>query len=47
MDEYLVIAYSDAELSDIETLCVSGNNVLLFDTTFDVSNMWLSDTAQN
>ena len=42
-----MIAYSDPELSDIETLCVNGNNVLLLDTTFDVSHMWLSDTAQN
>ena len=44
-DEYLVTAYSDAELNDTETFCVNGNNVLLLDTTFDVCDMWLSDTA--
>ena len=38
-------AYSDAELNEIETFCVNGNNVLLLDTTFDVCDMWLSDTA--
>ena len=40
----LVTAYSNAELNDIETFCVNGNNVLLLDTTFDVY-MWLLDTA--
>ena len=44
-DEYLVTAYSDAELNDIETFCFNGNNVLLLDTTFDVCDIWLSDTA--
>ena len=44
-DEYLVTAYSGAELNDIETFCVNGNNVLRLDTTFDVCDMWLSDTA--
>ena len=44
-DEYLVTAYSDAKLNDIETFCFNGNNVLLLDTTFDVCDIWLSDTA--
>ena len=44
-DEYLVTAYSDVELNDIETFCVNGNNVLLLYTTFDVCGIWLSDTA--
>ena len=34
-DEYLVTAYSYAELNDIETFCVNRNNVLILDTTFD------------
>ena len=29
----------------METFCVNGNNVLKFDTTFDVCDMWLSDAA--
>ena len=44
-DEYLVTADSDAGLNDIETFYVNGNNVLLLDTTFDVCDMWLLDTA--
>ena len=40
LDEYLVTAYSDAELNNVR----NRNNVLLLDTTFDVY-MWLSDTA--
>ena len=44
-DEYLVTAYSDVELNDIETFCVNGNNVLLLYATFDVCDMWLSDTT--
>ena len=42
-DEYLVTAYSDVVLNDIETFYVNGNNVLLLDTTFDLCDM--SDTA--
>ena len=38
-DEYLLKDYSDVELNNIETFCVNGNNVLKFDTTFDVCHM--------
>ena len=44
-DEYLVTAYSDVELNDIETCFVNGNYVLLLDTTFDECDMCLFDTA--
>ena len=37
--------YSDVELNNIETFCVNGNNVLKLDTTFDVCDMSLLDTA--
>ena len=44
-DEYLVTDYSDVEFNNIETFCVNGNNVLKLDTTFDVCDMSLLDTA--
>ena len=43
--EYLVTAYSDVELNNIEMFCVNGNYVLLLDTTFDVCDIWLSNRA--
>lgn len=42
-DEYIVTAFDDQQLNDIEKLCVDQNKIIVMDTTFNVCDMWLTD----
>ncbi|XP_057298383.1 uncharacterized protein LOC130629260 [Hydractinia symbiolongicarpus] len=42
-DEYIVTAFDDQQLNEIEKLCVNQNKIIVMDTTFNVCDMWLTD----
>ncbi|XP_057299636.1 uncharacterized protein LOC130630239 [Hydractinia symbiolongicarpus] len=44
-DEYIVTAFDDQQLNDIEKLCVDQNKLIVMDTTFNVCDMWLTDVG--
>ena len=43
--EYSVTCFFNHHLEDIEKFCVDHGNILVMDTTFDLCNMWVTDTA--
>jgi len=44
-DEYFVTAFNDDQIKDINEFCSSKSTPLVMDTTFDICNLWLTDTA--
>jgi len=43
--EYLITCFDDIQICDINKFCASSSTPLIMDTTFDLCDMWLTDTA--
>lgn len=44
-NEYLVTAFDQEQLYDMELFCVREKKVFVMDTTFNVCDMWFTDIA--